>query len=328
MKSGSASGAKPRRLGRGLSSLLEAPVPVQVPTADVVHNTKSSIIDKPPRPQASGGGGEVGVIEIDIAGVVPSPHQPRRGIDEAGIQRLADSIRRSGLMQPVIVRPRSAGGAPYELVAGERRWRAATQAGLTRIPALVRDLSDEESAEWALVENVQREDLNAMERAWGFRAMAEKFGLTHGQIGERVGIDRSTVANFVRLTELEEPIQEMIVRGHLNSGHGKALLAIPPGQGRIDLALEAVREGWNTRRLERAAAAIQEGRKQRAEAPARDLSKPAAVEDLERRLGEYLGSKVSITTDRAGKRGRLSIEFYGLDHFDGLMTKIGFSTSS
>lgn len=326
MQSGSTGGARPRRLGRGLSSLLETPVPVPLPSANVPHTTIYSHGDtsSPGAP----GAGENGIVEIEIASVVPNPNQPRRGMDEAGIQRLADSIRRAGLMQPVIVRPGPVGGARYELVAGERRWRAAAKAGLTRVPALVRALSDEESAEWALVENVQREDLNAMERAWGFRSMAEKFGLTHGQIGERVGIDRSTVANFVRLTELEEPIQEMIIRGHLNSGHGKALLAVPPGQGRVDLALEAVREGWSTRRLERAAAAIQQGKKQGVPAPERDLSKPAAVEDLERRLGEYLGSKVSIVTDRGGKRGRMSIEFYGLDHFDGLMARIGFATQS
>jgi len=213
----------------------------------------------------------------------------------------------------------------FELVAGERRWRAAKLAGLTSIPAVVRDLSDEESAEWAIVENVQREDLNPVERAWAFKALTDRFGLSHGQIAERAGLDRSSVTNFVRLTELETTIQEMISAGRLNFGHGRALLAIAPGDGRVSLATEASREGWSVRRLERAAATIASAVKP---APTTTIkTRPASLEDLERRLGEYLGTRVSIVSDRGGKRGRVTMEFYGLDHFDGLMSRIGFPNS-
>jgi ParB family transcriptional regulator, chromosome partitioning protein len=231
------------------------------------------------------------------------------------------------MMQPVILRPR--GGSRYELVAGERRWRAATQAGLTQIPALVRELTDEQSAEWAIIENVQREDLNPMERAWAFQALAQRFGLTHQQIADRVGLDRSTVANTIRLTELEEPIRDMIASGRLSAGHGRALLAAPPGATRSEMAIQASDEGWSVRRLERAAATaaglgeptppLQDGSSGGA-----DLAKMAARTSLEKQLGEHLGTKVTITTDRSGARGRMSIEFYGVDHFDGLMNKFGF----
>lgn len=229
-------------------------------------------------------------------------------------------------MQPVIVRAGSGGGGgAYELVAGERRWRAAKLAGLTEIPTLVKELSDEESAEWAIVENVQREDLNPIERAWAFRAMMDRFGLTAGQVAERAGLERSSVANFVRLTELEPQIQEMISAGRLNYGHGKALLAVGPGERRIELATQAVREAWNVRRLERAAAAISAAATASPASPVPTRS--AGIEDLQRRLGEYLGTQVTIHSDRGGKRGRVVVEFYGLDHFDGLMSRIGFAQS-
>lgn len=234
-------------------------------------------------------------------------------------------------MQPIIVRPRSSGGdasstATYELVAGERRWRAAKLAGLTHVPALVRDLTDEDSAEWAIVENVQREDLNPIERAWAFRSLVETFGLTHGQIAERIGIERPTVANFIRLTELEETIQGMISAHRLTLGHGKVLLGCPPGELRTKLAERAINESWNIKRLEREVGELTGTPIE--PAPAIAAAKPirsAALDDLEKRLGQYLGTKVHLNTDRSGSRGRLTVEFYGLDHFDGMMSKIGFS---
>jgi ParB family chromosome partitioning protein len=234
-------------------------------------------------------------------------------------------------MQPVIVRPRRGGeGARYELVAGERRWRAAQMAGLEAIPAIVRDLSDEEAAQWALVENVQREDLNPMERAWAFRALAEKFHLTQAQIAERVGLDRASVANAVRLTELEPEICKMIERGQLSAGHGKALLAAVPGPVRMSLAQRAVSENWSVRQLERlsieATMAAAQGKVVAVSPPSREteLRALAARTALEKQLGEHLGTKVRIVTNKAGSRGRLTVEFYGLDHFDGLLGKMGF----
>lgn len=303
--------SKPRRLGRGLSGLIGGPVKVMGPLVQAPVPTK---VDSEAAEQKTVSDNALGLVLVPVGQIHASPFQPRRTFDGGALSRLADSIRQSGMMQPVLVR-RSGGG--YELVAGERRWRAAQQAGLAQVPAIVRELNDEESAQFALVENVQREDLNPMERAFAFRALADRFGLTQAQIAERVGIDRSSVANLQRLLELEPEIQGMIERGEISGGHGKALLAAAPGRGRIELAARAASEGWNVRRLEQAA-------KPRGAATPAPASRLASVIDLEKQLGEHLGTKVSIRSDRTGKRGRIEVEFYGLDHFDGLMAKFGF----
>lgn len=262
---------------------------------------------------------------LTVADIGPSPLQPRRVFDEAALDRLAESIRRAGVMQPVIVRPGTT-GPRFELVAGERRWRAAARAGLTQIPAIVRSLSDEETAEWALVENVQREDLNPIERAEALAQLTRRFGLSQADVAARVGLDRTSVANLVRLLELEPQIREKIASGILTFGHGRALLAMAPGPARITLAQRAIDEQWSVRQLERTVAATQ--------APAAtaitpkkpdDLARVAARAALEKQLGEHLGTKVHITTDRGGAKGRLTIEFFGLDHFDGLLHKFGFT---
>lgn len=313
--------AKPRKLGRGLSALISQPVPV----AAVPITTSPS---NPPPPQVAPDSS--GMVFVLVDRIEPNRFQPRRVFDQTSLERLADSIKSSGMMQPVILRrsSESGGGARYELVAGERRWRAASMAGLASVPSLIKELSDEQAAEWAIIENVQREDLNPMERAWAFRGLSERFGLTHQQVADRVGLDRSTVANIIRLTELEEPIHNMIQAGRLSAGHGKALLVAPPGSVRVKLAEQACDEFWSVRKLERAAAAlaapISSSGAESSKTRTIDLAKVASRTSLEKQLGEHLGTKVTLTTSRAGDRGRLTIEFYGLEHFDGLMAKFGF----
>ena len=265
-------------------------------------------------------------MSVPVDAVSPSPFQPRERFDDAGLAGLAESIRRSGVMQPIIVRSvaGSGGGARrYELVAGERRWRAARMAGLVAVPALVRDLDDESAAEWAVVENVQREDLNAIERARALRGLVERFGLTHGQIAERVGLERSSVANLIRLTELDHRVQELIATGALTAGHGKALLTVADPARRSALGERAARESWTVRRLEREArrAPASGGGQGRQGGGTRG----AVVADLERRLSQHLGTKVTILTGASGTRGRIVVEFYDLDHFDGLMARMGVS---
>ncbi len=309
-----------RRLGRGLSSLMALGTPIQVAPEPQVTATKA--VSTALLASALSDFQSVAVGEIS-----PSRYQPRKTIDPAAIARLADSIKRSGVMQPVIVRP--LGPGKFELVAGERRWRAAQAAGLTAVPALVRPMSDEQAAEWGLVENVQREDLNPMERAWALKALADKFSLQQSQLAERVGLERSTVANLIRLCELEPEIAQMIVKGELSAGHGKALLAAAPGQGRVSLAKEAASFGYSVRKLEGLAAAVGESKalKNRT-GPIDELgARLAGLRDLERQIGQQLGTKVQISTDRRGKRGRLVIEFYGLDHFDGLLQRLNVRTT-
>lgn len=304
---------KPRKLGKGLSALLGQPVAIAAKQPKAVE------------PQSASDG----IVMVPVAQVKPSRFQPRRVFDQTALERLADSIKSTGMMQPVILRPGS--GGEFELVAGERRWRAASLAGLASIPAIIRQLDDEQSAEWAIIENVQREDLNPMERGWAFRSLVEQFHLTHQQVADRVGLDRSSIANTIRLTELEEPIRDMIQSGRLSAGHGKALLGAPPGQGRIKLAEQACDEFWSVRKLERAAAAMASP-DEAAPPPGTpktkpidaDLSRLASRGALERELSELLGTKVTISTNRAGDRGHVSIEFYGLAHFDGLLAKLGY----
>ncbi len=302
-----------------------------------VSAARAALDEGASRERAGERAGEDGVVErllrIPLQRIVTSRHQPRKTMDERALKGLADSIRVSGVMQPVAVR--EAGVGLYELVAGERRWRAAKIAGLSAIPAVVVRLSDEESASWGLVENMQREDLNPMERAEGLKRLSEEFGLSHGEVAERVGLERPTVANLIRLVELEETIRDRVSSGALTAGHGKALLSVPSGKARVALAKRCESAGWSVRRLEATIAAgayegspggvriddtgdVEEtrvGGLSRAQAQARDL---------EKRLGEHLGTRVRIRTDASGKRGRVVMEFYDLDHFEGLMEKMGF----
>lgn len=308
------SNTKNKRLGRGLSSLLGLEVPVQVSPR---LEGPSSITDAP-----TPGSGSNGLTMIEVGGVRPSRFQPRRMFDETTLQQLADSIARAGVMQPIIVRPSTQPGVQFELVAGERRWRAAQKAGLTRVPAIVRELTDEESAEWGLVENVQRDELNAIERGFALKEMAERFGLPHAELAQRVGLERSSVANLIRLTELELEIRELIAAGKLSAGHGKALLMAPPGPLRLTLAKEAVARSWSVRRLEMAAR-DKEAPVATPPTPQEPSVRDAVVRDIERRVGQHLGTKVEVFSDRAGKRGRMVIEYYGLDHFEGILQRMG-----
>jgi len=265
------------------------------------------------------------VRSVPLAAIFPNGQQPRKVFDDAALARLADSIRVAGVIQPVLVRRNSGGAETFELVAGERRWRAAKLAGLERIPAIVAEITDEQSAEWALIENIQREDLNAMERARALKGLMDRFGVSAAHLAERVGLDRTTVVNFVRLTELEGQIQKLIEDQRLSGGHGKALLMAPAGDDRVSLARIAAEQKWSVRRTELEAARRV---KPRPSAPAGDGERTAAViDDLERRLSVHLGTKVQIHSQRGGTRGRVVVEYYDLDHFDSLMSKIGFRSS-
>ncbi len=309
-------GKKQRRLGRGLSALMQTSVPIEVPP-DAGEHYRTLDEEVPTQTSEKPDASPQQVMLIALGSIRASPFQPRTTFDATELAGLAESIRQAGVIQPVLVR-RGAEHGVYELVAGERRWRAAEMAGLERIPALVLTLNDEEAAEWALVENLQRADLNPMERARALKMLSERFSMTHARIAERVGLERSSVANLVRLTELEVEVQELISSGKLGAGHGKALLGIEAGERRVKLALRAAEEEWPVRRLESSV------RDKEPAAGGKVRAAPAALADLERRLGEHLGTRVRITTVRDGTRGRIGIEFYSLDHFDGLMSKMHF----
>lgn len=326
---------KPRRLGRGLSSLIQPTEPVRV-DADQTNTKQTTSSGDPTDPAsgaASGGAGAAvgesgGLVRwVAVGRIEPSPFQPRRHFDEGALAQLAASITRSGLMQPIIVRPTAAG---FELVAGERRWRAAERAGLTEVPAVVRELTDEEAAEWALVENLQREELNPIERAHGLKSLADRFGVSHAALGERLGLDRSTVANLIRLTELESEIQEHVASGTMTMGHARALLGVPTSGARLDLAKRAIAGAWSVRQIEEA---VRKTTHQEATVPATTKGelpnqRAAVIADLERRLSAHLGTKATVTMRGRGNRGRLVIEFYSLEEFEGLMDRVGLTDES
>jgi ParB family chromosome partitioning protein len=255
--------------------------------------------------------------------ILPSSSQPRQQFDEAALAELAASIKTAGLMQPIVVRPGTAGG--FELVVGERRWRAAQLIGLASLPAVVRELDDRTAAEWALIENIQREDLNPLERADAFRRLTAEHGMTHRQVAERVGLDRSTVSNLLRLHDLDDFTKDAIRNGLLTDGHGRALLVITNLDARQDLAKLTIREDWSVRHLQRRAASLAEpGKSQPKKSP---TAAPPHRADLERRLRDHLGTKVHVKPGKQKGSGRLVIEFYSFDQFEGLMQKLGFSTA-
>lgn len=292
------------------STLVQAPVPsAPVPTSVLAPASASGSLR-----------------EIPVERIVPNPRQPRTDFDQAQIEGLAASIRQSGLMQPILVRPQGDG---FELVAGERRWRAAKLVGLETIPALVRVLDDQSSAELALIENVQREDLNPIERARALRRLSEDFGLTHQAIADRVGLDRASVTNLVRLADLDDACAMLVRSGTLSQGHAKALLSISDHKARLSLAERAIAQEWSVRELER-----QVQIRHQAEKGARPVSAPAAqdpsardanVADLEQRLSAHLGTRVRIQLGRKKGSGRLVLDFYNLEQFDGIMQRIGFN---
>ncbi len=298
-----------RKLGRGLSSLVGDPVSVHIepeaPREEVGQATTS----------------HGGLSMVRVSEITPSPFQARESFDEAALSGLADSIRHSGMMQPVVIR--QTGSGALELVAGERRWRAAKLAGLERIPAVTRSLTDEQAAEIGVVENVQREDLNPIERARAFMMLATKFNLTHAAIAERVGVGRPSVSNSVRLLDLEPELQALVADGRLSTGHAKVLLSLTSGSERREIGERAATSGWSVRRLEHEVGRLLQAHSK----PTTARSVTAHLAELERQLSEHMGTQVRIRADASGQRGRIEIAFYDLDHFDGLMSRLGFKMS-
>lgn len=268
---------------------------------------------------ASGGEGELRYIEVGA--VRPSPVQPRRQFSEEELEELAASIREMGVVQPVVVR--QVAGGSYELIAGERRWRAAKLAGLSVIPAVVREVGDREAMEMALVENLQRENLNPLDEALAFRMLLDEFGLTQEEVAERIGKSRPYVANSLRLLGLPEVLQSYIRQGLLTSGHARAILGLErPGEAEA-VATEVIRKGLSVRATEelvrrRNRAAVSE----REEAQARGRRQDPELAAIAEELAEALGTAVRIRPRKDG-RGCIEIEYYGLEDLNRLLEFLG-----
>lgn len=273
----------PSRLGRGLSALIpDAPA-----------------------------GAEAGTLRtLPVEALEPGPFQPRGGMDQASLRELADSIREHGILQPILVRPKPGSAGVYEIIGGERRWRAAQAAQMHEVPVVLRDLGDREAMAAGLVENLQRQDLNAMEEAEGYRRLLEEFGLTQETLGQAVGKSRSHVANTVRLLGLPTEVRDLVRTGALSAGHARTLVGSPDA---ARLAAQIVGRGLNVRQAEALIAAQGRPRRGTNERDGRDPDTAA----LERDLTERLGLRVSVR--QQGKGGEVVIRYRDLDQLDGLV---------
>jgi len=301
--------AKKKGLGRGLDALLGGAREVGDRPGDVADD--ASAAGAVTRPAA----GEA-VRELPLDQIQRGRYQPRRGFDEDRLRELADSISAQGVIQPVVVRP--LGSAMYELLAGERRWRASQLAGLERIPVVVREVDEQAALAIALIENIQRDDLNPLEEAGALRRLLDEFGLSHLQVAEAVGKSRSTVTNLLRLLELEEPVKGMVEDGRLEMGHARALLGLR-AQVQMDAANAVVRQGLSVRETERLIRRLQAD-----EGAAKALTPPTPdpnIRRLQDDLAERLGARVAIQHGAKGT-GRLVINYNSLDELDGILAHI------
>jgi ParB family chromosome partitioning protein len=281
----------PKRLGRGLSALFGEAAPLPGPVAEAVA----------PQPVAT--------QSVSIAALEPSPFQPRAGIDRERLDELIASIAANGILQPLLVRPHPTAAGRFQIIAGERRWRAAQAVPLHEVPVLVRELDDRTAAAAALVENLQRTDLNAMEEAEGYRRLADTEGLDHAEIGRLIGRSRSHVANMLRLLNLPAVVQTHVREGRLTAGHARALLAArDPGV----LAARVIAEGLSVRQTEALAQRRELGTRSRARAV-----KDPNIDQLARQLTDTLGLPVAIRFD--GRRGEVRIAYKDLEELDGLL---------
>jgi len=260
----------------------------------------------------SGNSGELRTLEVGL--LQPGKYQPRTRMDPGSLEELAESIKSQGIMQPIIVR--SVGGGRFEIIAGERRWRAAQLAGLSEVPTLVRDIPDDAALAMSLIENIQREDLNPLEEAAGVQRLIDEFGMTHEQAANAIGRSRSATTNLLRLLQLAEPVQEQLVTGDLDMGHARALLSLPKAD-QIAFANRVVAQGLTVRDTEKMVARgglAEQGSKAKAE-PSRDLAR------LEEELSDIVGAPVAIAANARGA-GKLVIRFNDLDQLDGLIARL------
>lgn len=295
-----------KKLGRGLDALLSTQAEVQVEQAEAT----------PVISAASDVGGGSGVIELRLSEITPSPFQPRRHFDEEAIADLANSIKINGLLQPIVVRTRAQGG--FELIAGERRLRAATAAGLVQIPAVVRTVSDEEASALALIENMQREDLSALEEAQGLARLRDEFALTQQEIADAVGKSRVAVANLLRLLSLGSTTRALLESGGLDMGHARALLALD-GLAQDQAARTVAAQELSVRQTE---ALVKKILKPKSASRSEVKTKDAETLRLEQRLMDRIGAPVSIYHSSSGK-GELKISYSTLEELQGVLGQLG-----
>lgn len=300
-----------RRLGRGLDSLVSdlrgEPVAAEAQTVE-----RSPGSDNP----ATRGSKSV----LPAGSLRPNPFQPRRDITNDDIVTLIDSIREHGILQPITVRPHGGG---YQIIAGERRWQAAQAAGLTDVPVVIREATDRQMVEWALIENIQREDLNAIDRAEAYRRYCTEFDLKPEQVAQRLGEDRTTVTNYIRLLDLPAELRQAVADGSLSMGHARCLLGVEDPDRQARLADSVVAHGLSVRALEDLVR--REKQRKPGDAPRAETTVRASphVRDMERRFEQAVKTKVSIRESRRRGRGRIVIDYFSFDDFDRIAGLLG-----
>ena len=282
--------AKQRGLGRGLDSLFE-------------QNT----VDEQEK-----------VVSLRLTEIVPNREQPRKQFDEEGISELAASITQHGLLQPLTVRPLADG--TYQLVAGERRWRASRLAGLDEVPVIVREMNDREAAEIALIENLQREDLNPMEEAIGLSTLMETYGLTQEETAKAVSKSRPAVTNALRLLHLPGAVRDLVGSGQLSAGHARAILSFADEEQQVAAAKAAVENGWSVREVERQAKKARTAREVSRETSAKGFARDSFFDEVELALTEHLGRRVKVSA--SGGKGTLQLEFYDKEDLQALANRL------
>uniref|UniRef100_A0A7C4EQI0 ParB/RepB/Spo0J family partition protein n=1 Tax=Thermodesulfovibrio aggregans TaxID=86166 RepID=A0A7C4EQI0_9BACT len=255
---------------------------------------------------------EDALLEIEIERIIPGKHQPRTDFDENSLRELAQSIRQRGVIQPIVVS--RVGDGSFRIIAGERRWKAAKIAGLEKIPAIIKDVSPAEEVEIALIENIQREDLDPVETALAFETLLNEFSITQEELSKRVGKDRATVSNYLRILKLPDKVKDYIKKGLITMGHAKAILSIDEPEKQIEIAQQIIKRSLSVRQTEKLVRNLNrlKIRKSEKEIP--------EIKELEQRLISELGAKVKIY--HRGKKGRLEIYYNSLDELDGILQRI------
>lgn len=331
--------AKRTGLGRGLDSLISGGSPPGKADASRKQKTKKTVGKKqtanskpkptPAKPdlpegtrpfpkKAAAPEAGSGLLELPIGQLVPNPHQPRRDFNETGIRELAESIRAEGLLQPVVVRRVE---DRYQLIAGERRWRACQLLKMKQIPVRLVEATETSSAVLSLIENLQREDLDPIEEALGYASLMKDFGLTQEGVSERVGRSRASIANALRLLQLPREIQGFLVKEHLSVGHAKVLLGMAEEEHRLQLARQSIEHGWSVRELERQVERLRQGVARKPLRRAVPAPEQGAIEALQRQLSGVLGTPVSLK--HSPRKGRIIIEYFGNDDLQRIIEKMG-----
>ena len=304
--------AKKAGLGRGLDALFADAAPVDERWRPDDANAAEEAS------KADAAENEDRVLYIDINDIRPNSAQPRKNFDEVKLRELSSSIKTNGVIQPLIVRESSTG---YELVAGERRWRAARMSGLRTVPCIVRNFDDRQNAIVAIIENMQREDLDPIEEALGLKSMTEKYGFTQEQVSASLGRSRTYITNSIRLLKLPEEIQQYVSSGQMSAAHGRTIINIPDKAKQKEIADKIIRNDLSVRATERLAEKVKDElrpeRKKRKKASETDKAKSVEITAVERELMTLLGTKVNITGDE--RKGKIELEYYSLDELNRLI---------